>query len=156
MNLCISDWHEDDTAQLLELFLQTVKQVNIQDYNEQQIAAWASDSLTLADWQARMRAIRPFVARDGELVVGYADLQPDGLIDHFFCHHAYQGQGVGRALMQHIQQRALAANMSRLYAHVSRTAKGFFQHWGFEVTAEQCVEIRGQILVNFLMEKPLT
>ncbi len=86
-------------------------------------------------------------------MVGFADLQADGYIDHFFCHHAHQGQGVGRALMQQIAQAADAAGLARPYSHVSLTARPFFERYGFRIVTEQGVSIRGVTLSNFVMEK---
>ncbi len=41
-----------------------------------------------------MSGLSPFVAEIDNIIVGYIDLQSNGLIDHFFCHYEYQGQGV--------------------------------------------------------------
>jgi putative acetyltransferase len=49
-----------------------------------------------------MSSINPFIAETDGVIAGYSDLQSSGLIDHFFCHHNYQGCGVGKALMSHI------------------------------------------------------
>jgi putative acetyltransferase len=49
-----------------------------------------------------MSSINPFIAATDGVIVGYSDLQSSGLIDHFFCHHNYQGCGVGKALMSQI------------------------------------------------------
>ncbi|TMN96988.1 hypothetical protein CWB66_17410 [Pseudoalteromonas sp. S558] len=45
-----------------------------------------------------MSAINPFVAILNGEVVGHADVQGDGYIDHFFCHWKHQGKGIGKAL----------------------------------------------------------
>lgn len=142
-----------DTDTLRTLFVDTVHQVNRGDYNANQIAAWAPQSYDSAVWLARLSAINPFIAEIDEVIVGYADIQADGYIDHFFCHAQYQRQGVGKALMQILFATAKQQGNSRLYAHVSITAKPFFSAFGFiEVKAQQ-VEIRGQLLTNFVMEK---
>jgi putative acetyltransferase len=80
-------------------------------------------------------------------------LQANGLIDHFFCHHNYQGQGVGKALMNHVLDIGKQQGINRFFSEVSITAKPFYEHFGFEVAKAQEVEIRGQILRNFVMEK---
>jgi len=102
-----------------------------------------------------MASIQPFIAELDGVIVGYADLQPDGLIDHFFCHHTYQGKGVGRALMNYIFSLADERKIPRLYSHVSITAKPFFERFGFSIESEQTVEIRGEALSNFNMVRPL-
>jgi putative acetyltransferase len=82
--------------------------------------------------------------------VGYADLQSSGLIDHFFVHGKYQSMGVGGALMNAILEKE--HSMTKLYSHVSITAKPFFQHYGFTVKKVQEVEIRGCKIKNNVME----
>lgn len=146
-------YHPDDIPQLWQLKKATIHQINRRDYSAAQCAAWAPDDLAPERWQQRVQGMNPWVAlQDGELA-GFADLQADGYIDHFFCHHAHQGQGVGRALMQQIEQAASMAGLTRLYSHVSLTARPFFAHYGFTVINEQQVSIGGEILTNFVMEK---
>ncbi len=100
-----------------------------------------------------MAAIQPFVAEWDGVIVGYADLQPDGLIDHFFCHHGYQGIGVGRTLMSHLLDVGSERDVARYYAHVSTTARPFFEHFGFQVTATKEVAVRGVKLRNHTMQR---
>ena len=79
-----------------------IRNVNIKDYSEEQIKAWASDEYDEDEWSKRIKKMNPYVAEiDGQLV-GFADVQEDGYIDHFFCHYKYLGQGVGKILMQYI------------------------------------------------------
>ena len=87
--------------------------------------------------------------------MGYSDLQPNGYVDHFFCHHRYQRQGIGAALMAHIHTLAEQQNVTQLSADVSITARKFFEIKGFKVVKQQAVPIRGQILTNFKMIKAL-
>ena len=63
------------------------------------------------------------------------------------------GKGIGKALMQQLLNKANQANIKRLYSHVNITAKPFFQHYGFQVVKAQQVNIRGQVLTNYVMEK---
>ncbi len=100
-----------------------------------------------------MDSINPSIAEINGVVVGYSDLQSDGFIDHFFCHHEYQGMGIGKALMTHILNCGSKKNIHRYYSEVSITAKPFYEHFGFKVVKAQNVEIRGQTLTNYIMEK---
>jgi putative acetyltransferase len=151
--LTIRPFQAQDTAALRALFVETVHHVNSRDYTANQIAAWAPSSYDETAWLARLSAINPYVAQLNGQIVGYADIQADGYIDHFFCHAQYQRQGIGKALMQKLFATAKLRGIARLYAHVSITAKPFFSAFGFiEVKAQQ-VEIRGQLLTNFVMEK---
>lgn len=53
-----------------------------------------------------MRALRPFVVEWDEEIVGYADFQPNGYIDHFSASGSCARQGIGTLLMKHIQKAA--------------------------------------------------
>ncbi|MEH8019048.1 GNAT family N-acetyltransferase [Rheinheimera muenzenbergensis] len=138
---------------LRELFYNTVHHVNQRDYTPAQRNAWAPAQYDENAWAMRMLESEPFVALDNDTIVGFADVQNDGYIDFFFCHHAYQGKGVGKALMQHILKTGKRYGVKRFYANVSLTAKPFFQHYGFTVLTEQQKQVRSVVLTNFLMEK---
>ena len=151
--ITIRDYVEGDARSLWELFYNTIRNVNIRDYSQVEVEAWASASQDPKLWEKRMKDICPFVAEIDEVAVGYADLQPGGLIDHFFCHYEYQRQGVGRALMEHIFTVGEARGIARYYSEVSKTAKPFYERFGFSVVSEQTLDTGGQKLKNFLMEK---
>ncbi|QUX95770.1 GNAT family N-acetyltransferase [Marinomonas sp. CT5] len=146
-------YEQVDSIVLWDIFFNTVRTVNTQDYSLAQVQAWAPESFDMSVWERKMDEIKPFVAELDNIIVGYCDLQSDGLIDHFFCHHQYQGKGVGRRLMSHIVSLAIERNIARIYSHVSLTAKPFFERFGFRVVSEQNVKVRGEALINFEMEK---
>ncbi|EGQ9819154.1 GNAT family N-acetyltransferase [Vibrio parahaemolyticus] len=149
----IRKYEESDACDLWELFYHTVRNVNIRDYSQAQVEAWAPDEFDPEIWLQKMAPLSPFVAElDGE-IVGYTDLQENGLIDHFFCHHEHQGKGVGRCLMEHVFSVGKSREISRIHSEVSITARPFYEKFGFKVAKEQVVEIRGQKLQNFVMEK---
>ncbi|MBU2115276.1 MAG: GNAT family N-acetyltransferase [Gammaproteobacteria bacterium] len=149
----IRPYQPGEEPQLRELFYNTVHNVNQRDYDDAQRNAWAPAQYDKNAWAMRMQESEPFVALDNDTIVGFADVQPDGYIDFFFCHHAYQGKGVGKALMQHILKTGKRYGVKRFYADVSLTAKPFFEHYGFAVLRQQQKEVRGVVLTNFLMEK---
>ncbi len=151
--LRIRKYEEKDAQATWKLFFNTVRNINSQDYNQQQLQAWAPDSMDLFIWNKRMQDIEPFIAQVDGIIVGYADLQNDGLIDHFFCHHNYQRQGVGRALMLHLLHEGKKRGIKYYFSQVSITARPFFEHFGFKVVKQQELEVRGQELINFVMEK---
>lgn len=138
---------------LFELFRNTIHGVNIRDYSESQVAAWAPDALDPGIWAEKMRSIRPFVVEVEGVIAGYSDLQPDGLIDHFFVHHEWQRRGVGRVLMSEIERRALSGRIDQLKTHASITARPFFEAFGFVVVREQELEMRGEKLRNYFMRR---
>ena len=147
-----------DEPALRAVYTTAIREVACRDYTPVQIDAWAPlewDADDIADWAKRMQGIQPFVAEVGDRIVGYADLQPGGYIDHFFVAGQAGGQGVGGALMRRILAEAEARGLAELTSHVSLTAQPFYAHFGFEVV-EQCRPvIEGVELRNALMRKAL-
>lgn len=140
-----------DEKELWELFYNTIHNVNIQDYDKDQIAAWAPDDLDINIAIQKFREIDPFVViKDGK-IIGYADIQSDGYIDHFYCHHEFQGQGVGSTLFAALEKEARESGILEMYSNVSITARPFFEAMGFSVEKEQILQMRDQKLKNYRM-----
>jgi putative acetyltransferase len=153
--LHIRYYRPEDAPALWAIFYAAVHETAAADYSPEQVEAWAPGQLDGERWARRIQDIAPFVAEDAGLVVGYADLQADGYIDHFFVAPSQGRRGVGSALMRHIHQTARERRIKSLYADVSLTAQPFFARWGFVIEAEQLVEVRGIALRNARMRKAL-
>lgn len=151
--IVIRKYNKSDASELWSIFYHTIRKVNICDYSQAQVEAWAPDDFDSELWQRKMNELSPFIAEIDDNIVGYADLQKNGLIDHFFCHSDYQRQGVGRCLMEHIIKIARLQGISRLYSEVSITARPFYESFGFYVVKDQSIELHGQKLANCIMEK---
>nr|WP_246201175.1 GNAT family N-acetyltransferase [Vibrio ziniensis] len=135
--MTIRGYVKEDAQTLWAIHHFTIRNINVRDYSQAQVEAWAPNTLEPDVWQKRMDGLNPFVAMSDGVVVGYTDLQPDGLVDHFFCHHLYQGQGIGKALMNYVFEIGKQRNIKRYYSHVSITARPFYEHMGFKVEKEQ-------------------
>ena len=94
----IRPYRSSDCPALAELFYQTVHAVNARDYSPEQLDAWADGRVELAAWDASFRAHDTRVAVEGGVIVGFADLGPDGYLDRLYVHRDWQGRGVASAL----------------------------------------------------------
>ena len=151
--MLIRPFMEGDEAALWTVFFSAVHETSSADYAPEQLDAWAPRDIDPAKWAQRMQGIAPFVAEcDGD-IIGYADLQSDGYIDHFFVSPTVARQGVGSLLMKKIHEAAIAQGTDSLSAEVSVTARPFFEKWGFKVDADQTVSIGSETLKNFRMSK---
>lgn len=144
-----------EEPELWQLFFHTIRNVNLRDYSEAQVRAWAPDDVDPEFWRQKIVDIDPFVCELEGRIAGYADLQGNGYIDHFFVHHEHQGQGVGKALLGHIEAEARRRAIPWLWAQVSITARPFFESRGFQVEQQQSLPMRDQVLTNFVMHKAL-
>lgn len=147
----VRKFREGEEQELWKLFYNTVHNVNIRDYDENQIAAWAPDNIDIDIAIQKFREIDPFVAIKDGRVIGYADIQSDGYIDHFFCHHEFQGQGVGKTLFAALEKEAKERGILKMYSNVSITARPFFEAMGFSVEKEQVLQMGVQKLKNYRM-----
>lgn len=142
-----------DTKEIMQLFYDTVHNINSYDYSLEQVQAWAPLQMDKQKWQERLSQRMAYVVEANEKILGFSELETNGHIDCFYCHKDYQGKGVGSLMIKNIEAQAKLLNISRLYAEVSITAKPFFQHHGFQVVNSQQISLRGQTLTNYLMEK---
>lgn len=151
----IRKYKRGEEKYLWDIFYNTIHLINIRDYNQSQLLAWAPHGLDKKIWENKIESINPYVVVNDERIIGYADLQENGLIDHFFCAHKWQRKGVGSLLMRRIQKEATKKSIETLFSEVSITAKPFYASHGFIVTRSQVLEVRGERLINFRMEKKL-
>lgn len=154
-HMLIRDFVPGDQAELRRVFMSSVHEIARSFYTPEQLDAWAPSAYDEQRWADKMCALRPFVAVIDDRVVGYADLQASGYIDHFFVSGQFPGRGVGSALMDHIHQVANQRGISELSAHVSLAAESFFSKQGFSVVRRQAATVNGVSMRNALMTKPL-
>lgn len=138
-------------TELFDVFSSAIKEVCSNDYTPEQITAWLPSSYDADKWKSLMGKLKPYIAKVDGQVAGYADLQDDGYIDHFYVSARHQSQGVATALMDTLLKAG--AGHERLYAHVSITARPFFEYKGFAVVSENMVMREGVELKNYIMER---
>ena len=143
-----------EEVELWRLYRDTTRFVNACDYTPAQIQRWAPDE-PAPDWPARLSRSNPFVAEEAGRIVGFVELEPDGHIDYFYCHHEWQRRGVGRRLYRTVEAEAIRAGFRWLFAEVSVTARPFFESMDFEVTAETNNAVGGTPARQFRMQKHL-
>jgi putative acetyltransferase len=103
-------------------------------------------------WKTLLENIS-YVAEYNNLIVGFGDLTVQGYLDRLFVHKNFQGQGIAAAIMERLESRGKALKIKEITTASSITAKPFFEKVGFAVVKEQHVEVRGEMLTNFVMKK---
>jgi len=144
-----------EEVQLWHLFHDTVRHIDTSHYTIEQLNAWSPDQIDLGKWRAQFRNISPFVVEHEKQLIGYADFQATGYVDHFYVHHLWQRRRVGTLLMQIILEVAKQDAIDNLFADVSITAKPFFESWGFQVEKEQYMHMDREVLKSYRMAKAL-
>lgn len=88
-------------------------------------------------------------------IVGYGSLEPDGHIDHLYCHPDWTGQGIGTALCRHIEALARAAAIPALFVEASEGAQRLFLRHGFALVRRHDFSFNGTELHNYHLAKRL-
>lgn len=145
-----------DTEEIMQLFYDTIHQINIRDYTQEQVDAWAPKHMDVQTWIKRMQDRMTYVAEENGKIIGFAELERNGHIGCFYCHADHQNMGVGKALFNQIQFTAENLGLQKLFVEVSITAKTFFERMGFSAIATEEVELRGVKLFANVMEKRLS
>jgi putative acetyltransferase len=149
----IRRYREGEELALFEIYHSAIHLVACRDYTQEQIEAWAPRSLDSELWRSRIRGINPFVAELAGQLVGYADLQPNGYIDHFFVSGTHPRKGIGAQLMHHLLNEAKRLSLAELTSHVSRTAQPFYERFGFSVVEQRYPNVGGVVIPNALMRR---
>lgn len=153
--LQIRRFEPGDEPALYRVFHSAIHQIAARDYSPEQLVAWAPAGIDPELWAKRMRGMRPFVATAGAELVGYADLQPTGYIDHFFVGGSRPRQGIGTLLMRRLHAEAHALGLGELSSDVSLTAQPFFAQHGFRIIEQRSPVLRGVVIPNTRMRKVL-
>ena len=123
----IRRYEQGEEAALFNVYCTAIHIIASRDYTTEQVQAWAPLDFDAALWRDRIRGINPFVAEVSGELVGYADVQPNGYIDHFFVSGAHPRKGIGSLLMRRILKEAQVLGIATLTSNVSRTAQPFFE-----------------------------
>lgn len=152
-SVCIRRYRLGEERALFDIYYSAIHLVAHGDYSEEQVQAWAPHNLDREMWAERMQGINPFVAELNGQVVGYADLQADGYIDHFFVSGRCPRRGIGTALMNHLFNEAQSCSLMELTSDVSRTAQPFYERFGFSVVEQRQPILRGVVIPNAFMRR---
>lgn len=147
--MIIRTYQSSDLKILVKLFYDTVHFVNSKDYSKKQVDVWASKTLDLVKWDQSLKEHYSLVALIDGKIVGFGDIDQTGYLDRLYVHYQYQGKGIAKAICSQLEKSV----NGKITVHASITAKGFFEHRGYQVIKKQEVKRQGISLVNYVMEK---
>jgi putative acetyltransferase len=152
-SILIRRYVEGEEAALFDVYYTAIHLVASRNYTAEQVQAWAPQDLDVTLWRDKIRSIKPFVAELDRKVVGYADVQSSGYIDHFFVSGLHPRKGIGSLLMRRILSEAEGRGIATLTSDVSRTAQPFFERFGFAIVEQRNPVLRGVVVPNALMQR---
>ena len=154
-DLHIRRYRPGEEQEIWTLYFNTTHQVVARDYTAEQVARWAPEKADLKVWAKQLAETQPLVAVIEHQIVGFAELESNGHIDTFYCHHRWQRRGVGTALLEAMEAEAIREDIEVLFAEVSTTAVAFFLEKGFVITEEHAKLVCGTPAKQYMMRKHL-
>ncbi|WP_414462816.1 GNAT family N-acetyltransferase [Hyphomicrobium sp. DY-1] len=140
-----------DAMALRDLFAQSIDELTVDDYDEDQRLAWAASAEDAAEFRARLAAALTLVVQlDGEYL-GFGSLKDNKTIDMLYVHPDYAGEGVGTALADALEKIAGARGAEAVTVDASDTAVPFFENRGYVATQRNSVPRDDQWLSNTTM-----
>lgn len=146
---------KSDLDDCIALFRNTVHAINVQDYNQAQLDAWAPTNIDKNAWWESLSNNIAYVAEYNGQIVGFGDLSQEGYFHRLYVHKDFQRKGIASALINKIEEQARLIGIREIHTEVSITAKPLMEAFGYQMIKQQVKEYQGQKFVNFIMEKSL-
>lgn len=146
---------KEDLVEIHKLFVETIQEVCIKDYDSSQINAWTSSINNKERWLKKVANQYFIVAQIENVIVGYASLECDNYFDFLYIHKNFQRKGIAKVLLDNIEMRAVEKNTDVITSDVSITARPFFERNGYIVRKTNTNVIDGVEIINYQMTKQL-
>ncbi|NDW18247.1 GNAT family N-acetyltransferase [Dysgonomonas sp. 216] len=152
-NISIRIATTSDIWEITQLFYNTIQNINIKDYPQDEIDDWASWYADTERWIKAVSEQYFIVAVQNNTIVGFSSLNKDGYLDFMFVHKDFQRKGIAKMLLSAIEEKAISQNNRFIYSEVSITALLFFESQGYKVEKQQLKKSRDKELINYKMIK---
>lgn len=144
-----------DTAILAAIAQAAIFELAAEDYDEDQLEAWAAGFDDEEELAARLADRLTLVATRSNEVVGFVAVADNKLIDLLYVHPSVAGEGVAALLCDAAEKLVGARGAKVLSVDASDTALGFFQKRGYVPKQRNTLQRNGVWLGNTTMEKTL-
>lgn len=141
-----------DEKELYTLFYDTVHAVCKRDYTRAERDAWAPLAADLPAWSARFWESTTLCARMDGKIAAFGNIYPDGYLDCLYVHKDFAGCSLGRRLLFALEA-ACPAEVGTIRVRASKTARPFFEKYGYRLVKMVTVPRAGCALTCYEMEK---
>ncbi len=143
----------EDNDQIRQLFYDTINNINVRDYNSEQIKLWSSGHLNIEKWNNNITEQYFIVCESNKTITGFASITDKGYLDFMYVHKDHQGKGIATAMLSELELFADTNNIKEIWAQVSITARPFFKSKGFRITKEFITKIENVEFADAIMTK---
>ncbi len=143
----------DDLPELQTLYVDTIRSTCRNDYDQNQINAWASTMGNQAGWLDALVKQYFLIALINHKIVGFGSLENGDYLDFLYVHKNFLRQGIANKLYRELEKESLRLGSEYITSDVSKTAKPFFEANGFNVVKENKNRINSVEIINYRMIK---
>jgi len=146
-----------DSEGIWRVFTRAVRELARDAYTPEQIEAWAA--LREPKDFAAVIGEREFqVAEDSGVIAGYGQLNvATAELEAVYVAPEYAGRGLGRQLMELLEEKARAAGVKSLRLRASLNAVGFYEHLGWRIERREAHRLPSGVEFDVVhMTKALT
>jgi len=144
-----------DGARCAAIFRDAIEFSAVDDYDDDQRAAWAARADDEAAFGAKLAAQLTIVATLEGFVVAFASLKGADEVDMLYVDPAAGRQGVGAALIDALTRLARSRGAKRLTAEASDVSRPVFERLKFTAERRSLVQLDDQWLAHTTMTKTL-
>lgn len=156
MPVAIRRFRAADAPRLAAIYHVAVHAIGARFYTAAQCRAWSPAPPDPSAYVAKAAQRAFLVAVDAaDVPIGYGDLEPDGHIDHLYCHPDHAGTGIGSAVCAALIAAARHDGIPLLYVEASEAARGVFERQGFVLEHRRDFAVAGIAIHNYRMVMPL-
>lgn len=133
----IRRFRNEDAPAVADVIAYTLRTTNIKDYSEEYIENDIS-FLTAEKLVERASWTHMYVVCDGERIIGcgaigaYWGKEDESSLFTIFVHPDYQGRGIGRKIIEAIEQDEYFLRAKRIEVPASKTAVEFYRKMGYD------------------------
>ncbi|MDV2996173.1 MAG: putative N-acetyltransferase YafP [Chroococcidiopsis sp. SAG 2025] len=156
MQISVRRAKTEDAEQICQVHIASVRELCKSNYTPEQIEAWVGKLKPEGHRQAIENPNKiMFIAEIERRIAGFSELF-ETEVNAVYVHPNYSRQGVGKLLLNIIEQEAIAQHIERLTLSASTNAKLFYQACGYQVIEYSFHTLRsGTKIPCILMEKNL-
>lgn len=148
-------YKDTDLQKVIDLFYQTVHEVNKDDYTEDQLEAIAPKEANIYHWQKSLEKNHTIVVEDQEELIAFGNIGKTGYLDRLYVRPDHLREGIATKLVTELESYAKKHGSYVINVTSSITSRPFFESLGYHVIEEQINERRGERVLRYLMEKSI-
>ncbi|NQW29066.1 MAG: GNAT family N-acetyltransferase [Ignavibacteria bacterium] len=142
-----------DVAEILALFVGTVRSTCVNDYTPEQIDVWALSAKNVDRWTAFVTDQHFLVAEIEGAIVGFGSVDKGNYVNLMYVHKDFLRRGIADTIFDALQEHALLMGFEQLTADVSITARPFFESKGLRVVKQNRKQENGIGITNYRMSQ---